>query len=292
MKSPCRFRRRIALTAAGTLLAPAGALASGLTLYEIATPEMDLASAGWAARPQDASTLFKNPAGMNQLEGPNLQTGLQLTYGDIEFSPNADTSARLGTGGGGNAVGALPAMSFFYVQSLGEKWRVGLATLSYFGLAEKYDPDWVGRCYVQESTLIGVSLVPTASYPINDWLSAGAGLNAMYGYLETEVAVNNLSPRLADGQLAVNDRTWGFGANAGVLIRAGENIRVGVNYLSPVKLDIEATPALCLGAACTLLWAGDMTVDQGSEASLRGRVAGAYEDASFTFATLSQNWKL
>lgn len=60
--------------------------ASGLQLYEIATPDVGLASAGWAARAQDASTLFKNPAGMSLLDGATLQTGLQLTYGDVAFS--------------------------------------------------------------------------------------------------------------------------------------------------------------------------------------------------------------
>jgi len=426
MKSVPPFRQRIVLTAAGMLLVPKLLHGSGLTLYEIATPDVGIASAGWAARAQDASTLFKNPAGMSQLDGPTLQTGLQLTYGNIEFSPSADTSTRLGTDGGGNAVGALPAMSLFYVQPLGEKWRVGLGTLSYFGLAEDYAPDWVGRYYVQKSALIGVSLLPTVSYEVNEWLSVGAGLNAMYGYLDTEVAVNNLDPGIGDGQLSVNDRTWGFGGNAGVLIRAGEKTRVGVNYLSPVQLDFQATPefsnlgpalehlldnpsplnlgvtapqsvmlsvyhqvteplalmadfgwqnwesfgqvevgvdsvnpqslttdlnyqntfhgavgalyqltprwqlsggvaydsspvrsedrtvtlplgiawrfgvgvqwqatrSLSLGAAYTFLWAGDMTVDQGSEASLRGRVAGAFENANFSFVTLNLNWRL
>ena len=414
------------LTIAGTTLAGTTALASGLQLYEIATPDVGLASAGWAARAQDASTLFKNPAGMALLDGATLQTGLQLTYGDVSFTPNDQTSARLGTDGGGNAIGALPGLSLFYVQPLGEKWRVGLGTLSYFGLAENYDPAWVGRYYVQKSTLIGVSLLPTISYEVNDWLALGAGLNAMYGYLDTDVAVNNLDPRTGDGQLSVNDRTWGFGGNAGVMVKASESTRVGLNYLSPVKLDFEATPQfsnlgpglsqilsnpsaidlgvtapqsimlsvfhqlneklalmadfgwqnwaafgqvevgvnsadpkdlttelnfqntfhgavgaqyhlapkwqitggvaydsspvsdadrsvvlplgiawrfgtgiqwqatrnLSLGAAYEFLWAGDMSVDQGSDASLRGRVAGSYNGANFSFFTLNLNWKL
>ncbi|MGB5056240.1 MAG: outer membrane protein transport protein, partial [Nitrospirales bacterium] len=53
----------------GTLLMPALAQAGGLFLTEIGTPDVGLAGAGWAARAQDASTLFKNPAGMSFLEG-------------------------------------------------------------------------------------------------------------------------------------------------------------------------------------------------------------------------------
>ncbi|HAB18473.1 MAG TPA: aromatic hydrocarbon degradation protein, partial [Verrucomicrobiales bacterium] len=175
-----------------TLAAPVSLLAAGIELYEIATPDVGLASAGYASRAQDASTVFKNPAGMNLLVGTQVQAGLQLTYGDVEFSPNSDTSARLGTENGGNAVGALPALSLFYVQELGEKWRVGFGTLSYFGLLQNYDDNWVGRYYVQEGGVVGVSLMPTISYEVNDWLSVGAGLNAMYGYMKNELAVNNL----------------------------------------------------------------------------------------------------
>ena len=221
----------ISCALACSALAPHTALGGGIQLYEIATPDVGLASAGYAARAEDASTLFKNPAGMSRLEGAQFQGGLQALYGSVSFSPDANTSPRLGTGqwrqchrlaAGGQHVRRVP---------LSEKLRVGLGTLSYFGLAEDYDDNWVGRYYVQKSTLLGMSLMPSASYQATDWLSIGAGLNAMYGYLDTEIAVNNvIGP---DGQMALKDETWGFGANAGVLIKAERETRFGVTYLSP-----------------------------------------------------------
>ena len=168
------------------------AQAGGISLYEIATPDAGLASAGYASRAEDASTLFKNPAGMSLLEGTQVQGGLQALYGSVSFSPDASTSARLGTDDGGNAVGWLPGGSLFIVAPLGEKWRVGLGMLSYFGLAEDYDDNWVGRYYVQKSALLGMSIMPSVSFQATDWLSIGAGLNAMYGFLDTEMAVNNV----------------------------------------------------------------------------------------------------
>ena len=54
--------------------------AGGLFLTEIGTEDVALAGAGWAARAQDASTLFKNPAGMSLLEGNQFQGGLQALY--------------------------------------------------------------------------------------------------------------------------------------------------------------------------------------------------------------------
>lgn len=227
-------------TLAFSALAPHTALGGGIELYEIGTPDVGLASAGYAARAEDASTLFKNPAGMSLLQGSEFQGGLQLLYGSVTFSPDSGTSPRLGNNDGGNAIGALPAASGFFVYDLGEKWKLGLGAFNYFGLAEKYDDNWVGRYYVQESALLGMSLMPAVSFKATDWLSVGAGLNAMFGYLKTDVAVNNDSP--VDGQLKLKDETWGFGANVGVLIEPREGTRIGITYLSPLKLDFKDQP--------------------------------------------------
>ncbi len=230
----------LACAAIGTCNAPGG----GIELYEIATPDVGLASAGYSARAEDASTLFKNPAGMSRLQDSQFQGGLQLTYGSVSFSPNAGTSPRLGNDDGGNAVGALPAASGFFVYNLSDKWKVGLGLLNYFGLAEKYNDNWVGRYYVQNGALLGLSFMPTVSFKATDWLSIGAGLNAMHGILSSEMAVNNGTP--FDGQLKLRDETWGFGANVGLLFQPREGTRIGITYLSEVKLDFSAQPSISI----------------------------------------------
>jgi long-chain fatty acid transport protein len=399
--------------------------AGGIFLYEIGTPDVGLASAGYASRIQDASSVFRNPAGMSFLDGAQFQAGLQLTYGSVGFSPNENTSGRLGTERGGNAIGALPAGGLFAVVPLSDRVTVGIGGLSYFGLLEKYDHNWVGRYYVQESALLGMSLVPSVSLKATDWLSVGAGLNAMYGLLNTKLAVNNLDPSIGDGQMSLKDQTWGFGANVGMLIQPVKGTRVGVTYLSQVNLDFKDTPSfsnlgpglsallqnpsqlnlgvhvpqsvmlslyqeldskwavmadvgwqnwehfgkvdvgieagnnpvttlhlnyqdtwhgalgaqykatekwmftggvaydssavdsanrtvtlpmgqlwrfgvgaiyqlnekLNVGLAYEFAWGGDMSVDQGTDASLRGRVSGSYNDSWFSFASLNLNWK-
>ncbi len=410
--------------ACGALL-PLSAAAGGIDLYEIGTPDVGLGSAGYAARVQDASVVFRNPGGMGFLEGPQLQAGVQLTYGSVQFSPTGNTSQRLGTSDGGNSIGPLPAGGLFVAVPVAEKVSVGFAGLSYFGLMTDYSDNWVGRYYVQKGALVGMSLLPTVSVKPTEWLSVGAGLNAMYGYFKTDVAVNNLDPLIGDGQMTLKDETWGFGANVGVMVEPVKGTRVGVTYLSPVKLDFKDSPSfsnlgsvlsavlqnpaqidlgtkvpqsvmlsarhelndrwalmadfgwqnwsqfgdvevgietgggvsrtvnanyqdtwhgalgaeykaaeqwtftggaaydssavdsahrtvtipmgqswrfgvgaryqlketMTVGLAYEFLWAGNMSVDQGSDASLRGRVAGSFNDAWFSFASLNLNWK-
>jgi len=83
--------------------------AGGILLYEAGTPDVGLASAGWGARAQDASTILTNPAGMTRLEGSQVLVGAQALYADYGFSIGSGTSSGLGEGDGGNPIGWVPS---------------------------------------------------------------------------------------------------------------------------------------------------------------------------------------
>jgi len=214
--------------------------AGGLFLTEFGTEDVALAGAGWAARAQDASTLFKNPAGMSLLEGNQFQGGLQALYFNGGFS---GTNTPWGGDGGGNPVGVLPAASGFYVHSLSKDVKVGLGMLSNFGLAEKFNDGLAGRYYVKQSTLVGITFAPVASYRVNEQFSIGGGPNIMVGYMKTTANINNiLPPGIGDGQLEVKDTAVGVGGEFGVLYEPKKGTRVGVTYYSPIKLNFSDTP--------------------------------------------------
>ena len=188
---------------------------------------------------------------MSRLEKSQVMAGLQALYGDVKFSPNSATTV---TGSdGGVAVGWVPGGSPFVVQKLNQDWSIGFGSLSYFGLSQSFDDNWVGRYYVQKSTLIGMTLTPAVSYRVNNWLSIGAGLNLMYGILDDQVAINNIGEARPDGQLKYDDQKWGYGANFGILVEPKPGTRFGLTYLSEVKLDFGAVPEFSgLGPALEL----------------------------------------
>ena len=74
----CLAVRAVAIAAMG-LLDATPVLAGGLLLYEVGTADVGLASAGYTARAQDASTVFTNPAGMTRLDGTQVVLGLLTT---------------------------------------------------------------------------------------------------------------------------------------------------------------------------------------------------------------------
>ena len=234
--------RRFALSAGAIVAiglfgsAPAGA--GGLLLYEIGTADVGLASAGFTARAQDASTVFTNPAGMTRLEGTQVVLGAQVLYADLGFSIGEGTAPALGRGDGGNPVGLFPGGGLFVSYSVSPDLKLGFAATGNFGLAQKYDSDWVGRYYVQEATLIGMSLLPSAAWQVSREVSVGVSLNVVYGVLKQQVAVNNIVG--ADGRMSLDTNQWGFGANLGLLYEPGPGTRFGVTYNSQVKLDFSA----------------------------------------------------
>jgi long-chain fatty acid transport protein len=220
--------------------APRIAWGGGFFLYELGTPDLGLAAAGQAARAQDASTVFTNPAGMTMLDKSQALFGMQGYYGRLDYKPDANTTTT-GTDGG-NALVHIPAASAFYVHRLSPKLRLGIGAFSYFGGAIEYNLNWVGRYYLQGITMLGFSIMPAIAYQVNDWLSVGGGLNIMLGALRQKVGINNLIPGMPDGKMRFEDYTVGVGGNIGIMLTPQEGTRIGISYLTPVSLDFKDVP--------------------------------------------------
>jgi long-chain fatty acid transport protein len=233
------FGPKLATAFFGFFLSLSTACAGGLYLYEIGTPDVGLAAAGYAARAQDPSTVFTNPAGMTRLERSELQIGVQPLYAHTKFNADSTTTTS-GPDGDGSAW--LPAGSIFYAHSLSRDLKIGVGILGYFGLGLEYEDDWVGRYYVQEVTLQALGFQPAVAYRVTDWLSIGAGVVALYGVLDEKVAVNNIDPNRGDGRVKIHDEDWTFQANLGVLLEPWKGTRFGLTYLSAANLDFEDKP--------------------------------------------------
>ena len=221
-------------------LGASAAQAGGIMLYEIGSDNTGLANAGAAARAQGPSTIASNIAGLSYLEGTQVSGGLQALLGHLEV--DYDSGTNVPGGNSGNAVGFIPGGSFFISSQVDDRWTLGFGSYSNFGLSENYDNDWSGRYYMQNSTLAGLSFVPSAAYKIDDQWSVGIGLQAMYGFLDAQLAVNNDPLGILsrpDGQLKYKSEDWGFGGNAGLIFQPKEGTRIGLSYTSKVDLDFE-----------------------------------------------------
>lgn len=286
---------------AATVLMGSAARAGGLLLYEYGTAEPGLAAAGYAARAQDASTAFTNPAGMTQLDGTQVLVGGQLMWMNTQFSIDGATSPGLGSGDGGRVYGSngyVPGGGAFLTHRVSPDLALGFAVAGNFGSMLDYDDGWVGRYRVQDADLVGVSVMPSIACRVNDQLSLGAGLNGMYGMFDQRVAINNALPSLGDGRLEIDDDTWGWGANVGVLYEPTPDTRLGLTYTSEIDLDFRGPAQFSgIGPILTALLQSrgllDARVDVGAKVpqQVMGSVYTAIDDSWALLGNLGwQDW--
>lgn len=213
--------------------------AGGLILYEIGTPDLGLASAGWAARADDAGTAFTNPAGMTRLKKKQFLLGAQPIYLHIKLDPNSETTVN---GTNGNSSTWFPAGGAYVVAPITDRLCVGAAATGYFGAALDYGHHWVGRYYLVRSLCQGYSFIPGAAYKFTDNLSIGISANIMYSVFRNHEQVNNALDKLPDGRLRLIGDNWAVGAIVGVLYEFDECTRFGVQYVSEVKQKFNLKP--------------------------------------------------
>lgn len=236
----CRFPRT-ALPCL-TLLAlgfSSASQAGGLMTYAYATPNVGLANAGAAARAQGPDTIADNIAGLSYLEGTQISAGAELLWSDLGSS---GLDSNVSGGNTGHAIKTSLIPSFFVSKRFDENWSAGFGSYSNFGTALNYDNNWAGRYFLQNGSLIGLSLVPGVAYRFNDEWSLGVGLQAMYASTEDKLAIDTRQNRfepVADGRAEYKDSTWGYGGNLGLIYQPQTGTRIGLNYTSKIELDFE-----------------------------------------------------
>ncbi|MGC1344381.1 MAG: outer membrane protein transport protein, partial [Candidatus Binataceae bacterium] len=250
--APLTIHRTIFFVIAFLFALVTSALGAGMELYETGAPDLGTASAGRAAMAADASTAAANPAGMTLLDRSQLlgASGALLPSTNFDVAPQTTTSG----GGGGNSGVFTPLGAFFYVYKLSERFRLGVAVDSNFGLSGNYGKTWVGRYYVTYESIISGTVNPSIAYKVNDWLSVGAGASFSIARLKFQSKINNILPRAQDGGLAFESWDEAFGGNVGVLLRPIAKLRIGLTDQSPVYYKFGFRPHLTnLGPALSFL---------------------------------------
>ena len=207
---------------------PGLATAAGFGLIESNADGQGSAYAGSGAVADNASTIFFNPAGMSLLPGRQVVASLHAIKYVDKFeggSPN-----------GGDAGGLALVPNFYYAMPISSNVWFGLGVNSPFGLKTEYDPGWAGRVEGIKSDMKTININPSLSMRVNDKLSIGAGLNAMYIEAELTKAVS-LNPAFGTSKIEGND--WGYGYNLGLLYEFDKDTRIGLSYRSKVKQKLE-----------------------------------------------------
>ncbi len=240
-----RLKRRLLRTAVTAALGfglAAQAQAAGFMIVEQNVREVGRSIAGASASSDGLGSMFFNAASITKYEGTQGAAALHVIIPSAEFS---GSSAAVGppitqTGTGKtDEMGLVP--NAYLVADINEKIKFGLGLNAPFGLVTEYDPTWVGRYHAIRSDLKTININPTIGYKVNDKLSLGFGVSAMYADVELTQAV--FTPG-GDGRAVLEGDDWGFGFNLGMQYDLSETTTLGLAYRSQVEQELEGSSTL------------------------------------------------
>jgi long-chain fatty acid transport protein len=286
----------LALLVASALAGVQEARAAAFALAEQGASGLGNAYAGAAAVAEDASTVWWNPAGMARLpRGKHLLGALHVIVPSTKFTNNGSTPAGASnpsrTGNGGDAGETALVPNLFFAMDLNPSWNFGLGINVPFGLATKYDSDWIGRFQGIDSKVQTLNVNPSLSYKFSDRASIGFGLSYQRGEIDLLSAVNYSGVAFGAGgagllgavggagvegenRTKVNGDAWGL--NAGVLFDVLPATRIGIHYRSAVEFEMKGStsfsnvPAAFAGipALAAATSGGDVKLDVKTPATL------------------------
>lgn len=220
-------------------------------LLEQSPAHMGKAFAGTASDITDASTVFFNPAGMSKLAGGSFTAGFNVVSTDASFNDNGSTYP--GTNGGTEEYGYIP--NLFLALPLSDSFAVGFGVTAPFGLASRFDDEWVGRYSATESELEVVNLNITTSWAINDVFALGLGVNyqTIEATLENQVdSTLGVFPSTAtDSSAKIKGDDDGFVLDASLLITPSEATSIGLLWREGGDYKLEGDASFELNAACS-----------------------------------------
>ena len=251
--------------------------ASSFALIEQSVSGMGSAYASGSAGLNDASTIYFNPATMSRLPGSNLTGGLQIVNsrtdfkGSAEYNTNNPVNRATGLAGlpiSGDSktnldlTAAIPMGAISH--QLNDRTWLGLTINAPFGLKTDYDDDWVGRYNAIKSELLTYNFNPTLAFKINEHVTFGVGVSALYAdgeltnaadvglgdFVGAVTATPPKAPGLPwypgavgtstyDSRVKMTADDWGWGYNFGFMLEPSDNTRLGLHYRSKIELTLE-----------------------------------------------------
>jgi long-chain fatty acid transport protein len=191
----------------------------------------------FAATADNASAIYYTPAGITQITGNELRSGLYSIYVDPTFQP-PDTSPNAGqTYSIGKHFNFIPQI--FFAHSFENcPISVGLGVYAPYGGNISWPDDTGFRAVVTEGSLKYFRINPVIAFELAPNLSIGGGVMADYGKIDLEQGL------LANEQPFANffrfqGDGWSVGYNLGVLWQPVEQVSLGATFRSATTITMD-----------------------------------------------------
>lgn len=200
------------------------------------------------AHPTGASSLYFNPALLNDVAGSRLEVGTTGVY--------ADRSIKLDSGGSEESKDGwkFPSTTYFTHQ-VNEKLSTGFGLFFPFGLSTEWNENYEGRYLGTYGDITTLNINPVLAYRVTNKLSLAAGFSILYldatlNKKINQVAAHTIFDGIVPGGLPALSSTadisqrfegegWGHGVNLGLLYRASDMVSIGASYRSHIDVMVH-----------------------------------------------------
>ena len=228
------------------------ASASGFGVFTQGASALGQANAV-TAQPNGPSSVYFNPALLNDVPGVQFEVGTTGVYADRAIQLDSGDSAT------GDNSWNFPS-TFYYSHQINDQLSAGFAAFFPFGLSNSWDEDYEGRYLGTSGDIFTLNLNPVISWKATPRLSIAAGVSALYMDADLRKKINQtaayditdlqlsggmggaLPPRggpLPDIDQKFTGDGWGYGFNLGLYLKAHDRVHVGMTYRSHIDIDIK-----------------------------------------------------
>lgn len=236
------MKKRLLILTLCCSLITGSAFASGYGVFTQGASGLGQANAV-VAHSSGPSSVYFNPALLNDVHGTQIEVGTTAIYADREID--------LESGGHEEADSSWNFPSTFYLtHEINNHFTAGFGVFFPFGLSNEWDDNYEGAYIGTEGEIFTTNINPVLSWRVHDRISIAAGVSAVYFDATLKNKVNQtaagaivnppfgLGP-LNDIEQKFEGDDWGFGYNLGLLVKLTDKISFGAAYRSEVELEID-----------------------------------------------------
>jgi long-chain fatty acid transport protein len=178
---------------------------------------------------EDPSAVFFNPAALNEIEGNQILGGGMYIYTASSVKNSGVTSKNI------HDDSFVPTM-FANYHIPKTDFSIAAGVYSPFGLATSYGENSFTRFAAIRSELRTMYVTPSLAWQATPWLSLGGGVSFVHSsaLLSRQIFLGGPEAKL---RFTATDNAYGY--NFGVLVKANNQLKLGLTYRSRVNLNFD-----------------------------------------------------
>ncbi len=220
------------VVAAALLLAPQAAFAAGFASTAHSGTQTGMAGVA-TANPDEPASNFYNPAGMAFDENLNVYLGATTIIPSVDYtSPDGAFTYQ-------TESQTFYPPNFDLAVPVSDGFTVGVGTTFSWGLGIAWPEDWVGKYEFRSQEMQTFNLNPSVAMevPAVDGLSVAAGAQLVRSAIRQERA--QMLPDGTELDVVLGGTGHGVGATLAAMFKATDEVTLGVNYRSAVRISYD-----------------------------------------------------